>query len=595
MRRRIGRDLIEALERLPRQAPSGGRAAARIRAAATAGRRAARAGAPAPPHLPARPNDRACWRRRSQACAGAPAQAGVVASLLEQRQRRPGARLEPVGPQLLGHAFIEGGRGQRVRLAGRVADAAADPAAIAASAAASRGWVKIALARSSSQVDIDTQRPGERQRALEQRRGGALAPRANACRPAVASRSPAAGGRAAGRVGAELADSARPARGGSRGSRPARSGRCPCCSSQPAKRSCRSLGRLRQRLVGGVADQQVAEAEGVLADELRPVGADELLAHEPREPAGHLAPPRRAPAPRRDGRAGPRPSRTRARRARPGRAGQAGRRAAPGSSAAPATSSSPDSRASATICSTNSGLPSAAPRMPLAGLVRDVAEAARSALRLLGERAARAAPWSRSLSRRPVGAAVEQFRPRHAEQQDRRIARQIGDVVDQVEERLLAPVQVVENTDERPLGAPPTRATCERPRRSPRRVADARSSPSRPRASRRGSLRRDPAAQDLDDRPVRDALPVGEAAARGRRSHRRGRRGTRAASRDLPTPAGPRTVNSWHEPLDTTCSHASVRRRRARAHAPTIGARNRRGAAPEIESSRYAVTGSACP
>ena len=39
-------------------------------------------------------------------------------------------------------------------------------------------------------------------------------------------------------------------------------------------------GRLRQRVVRGVADQQVAEAEGVLARKLRLVRADQLLAHE---------------------------------------------------------------------------------------------------------------------------------------------------------------------------------------------------------------------------------------------------------------------------------------------------------------------------
>ena len=39
-------------------------------------------------------------------------------------------------------------------------------------------------------------------------------------------------------------------------------------------------GRLRERVVGGVADQQVAEAEPVLAGELRPVGPDQPLADE---------------------------------------------------------------------------------------------------------------------------------------------------------------------------------------------------------------------------------------------------------------------------------------------------------------------------
>ena len=50
-----------------------------------------------------------------------------------------------------------------------------------------------------------------------------------------------------------------------------------------------------------------------------------------------------------------------------------------------------------------------------------------------------------------AGPLVEQLRPREAEQQDRRAAREVGDVVDQVEERRLAPVDVVEDDDERPL------------------------------------------------------------------------------------------------------------------------------------------------
>ena len=46
--------------------------------------------------------------------------------------------------------------------------------------------------------------------------------------------------------------------------------------------------RLGERVVGGVADQQVAEAVAVVAGELRAVGADQLAAHEPGEPGRHL-------------------------------------------------------------------------------------------------------------------------------------------------------------------------------------------------------------------------------------------------------------------------------------------------------------------
>ena len=46
--------------------------------------------------------------------------------------------------------------------------------------------------------------------------------------------------------------------------------------------------RLRERVVGGVADQQVPEAEGVLAGKLALVGADELLANERGQARHHL-------------------------------------------------------------------------------------------------------------------------------------------------------------------------------------------------------------------------------------------------------------------------------------------------------------------
>jgi hypothetical protein len=39
-------------------------------------------------------------------------------------------------------------------------------------------------------------------------------------------------------------------------------------------------GRLREGFVGGVANQDVAEAEGILRRELRLVGPDQLLADE---------------------------------------------------------------------------------------------------------------------------------------------------------------------------------------------------------------------------------------------------------------------------------------------------------------------------
>ena len=106
-----------------------------------------------------------------------------------------------------------------------------------------------------------------------------------------------------------------PARGGSRGSRRARPGRRRAPRASPrSARAARPASAFGQRVVGGVADQQVAEAEGVLAGKLGPVGPDQLLAHE-RGQARRRPEPRAGLErlrPRRGGRPGPRPSRARA-------------------------------------------------------------------------------------------------------------------------------------------------------------------------------------------------------------------------------------------------------------------------------------------
>ena len=57
------------------------------------------------------------------------------------------------------------------------------------------------------------------------------------------------------------------------------------------------------------------------------------------------------------------------------------------------------------------------------------------------------------LSASPGGTAVKQLRSRHAEQQDRRIAAEIRDVLDKIEKYGLSPVEIVEDDDERPPGS----------------------------------------------------------------------------------------------------------------------------------------------
>src|SRR5262249_44653252 len=51
----------------------------------------------------------------------------------------------------------------------------------------------------------------------------------------------------------------------------------------------------------------------------------------------------------------------------------------------------------------------------------------------------------------PAGAAIEQLRPSHAKEQDRSAGGEQGNVLDQIEERLLAPLNVIEHADERGL------------------------------------------------------------------------------------------------------------------------------------------------
>ena len=64
----------------------------------------------------------------------------------------------------------------------------------------------------------------------------------------------------------------------------------------------------------------------------------------------------------------------------------------------------------------------------------------------------------------PAAAPVEQLRPRHAEQQDRRAGRQERDVLEQIEEHVLGPLDVVEDGDERPFGRDRLEQLAERPR-----------------------------------------------------------------------------------------------------------------------------------
>ena len=116
---------------------------------------------------------------------------------------------------------------------------------------------------------------------------------------------------------------------------------------------------------------------------------------------------------------------------------------------------------------------------------------------------------------RPGGAALDELRPRHAEQQDRRARGEQRDVLDQVAERLLAPLDVVEDDHERPLGRRLLQRLAKGPGDLLRRCRRLALAEQRADRRRGGLVRRQHVEllQHLDDRPVGDPLAVGEAAA----------------------------------------------------------------------------------
>ena len=115
----------------------------------------------------------------------------------------------------------------------------------------------------------------------------------------------------------------------------------------------------------------------------------------------------------------------------------------------------------------------------------------------------------------PASTSLEQIRASHAEHEDQGVAAEEGDVLDELEQRLLPPVEVVEDADHRPLPRLLLEQLAEGPRdllRGRRRV---RLPEERTERRARGVLRGQRAElfHDLDDRPVGDPVPVGQAAA----------------------------------------------------------------------------------
>ena len=215
-------------------------------------------------------------------------------------------------------------------------------------------------------------------------------------------------------------------------------------------------GRLRKRLVGGVTDQEVAKTECVVAGEQGLLGANEILADERHQPAVDLSFLRRQRnhraavehmtlngaslqhtalgivelvEPRREQRLN-------------GRRNGDLSRSVPVAAVGEHREHLADEERVAAGCLED---PLAQPRVDL----RAGGEPLDQLLRLVRRERLEQDVGGVELAASPGRPAVEQFRTRHAEQQDRCVATEVGDVLDQVEKDWLSPVQIIEHDDER--------------------------------------------------------------------------------------------------------------------------------------------------
>ena len=265
---------------------------------------------------------------------------------------------------------------------------------------------------------------------------------------------------------------------------------------------------------------------------------------------------------------------------------------------------SPSSISIASVSSTNSGLPSAVSTIALG-------ELGRAARPRRGGSRSRSAAWSSvsgssdtvaafSLPPPQAGRDVEQVGARHAQEQDRRAARPVGDVLDEVEERGLAPVDVVEHEHERALA----RRGLEEPPDRPEGLLARRPASATPIScddvpadellvlvalEHRADLRLDDVGQvevgqarrlldRLDHREVRDALAVGQApAAEHRRPARRWPDRNSSTRAGLPDARGPEDREELARRRPRPPPRTPAGAGRAAARGPTIGESRRRG------------------
>ena len=280
--------------------------------------------------------------------------------------------------------------------------------------------------------------------------------------------------------------------------------------------------RLRERVVSRVANQQVSEAEGVLVGKLRLVGAQQLPPDESRERPGklgldwrerlHGAAMEHAPLDRaaleHDSLGGVELVESRGKQCLDRR----GHGKSTAGGVAQKRDHLLDEQRIPFRCLED-------PR-PQSLIGRRAVEEARNEIVGIGRRQ-RLEEYRRrvELAAAPAGTPVEQLWPRHAEQQDRRVAAQVGDVIDEIEKRLLAPVDVIEHDDERRILGNDLQEHAHRPRDLLDRRHEA--PVSEHSLDRTGGgrvqleagkallgLRAQQLLQHLDDRPVRDAFPV---------------------------------------------------------------------------------------
>ena len=312
--------------------------------------------------------------------------------------------------------------------------------------------------------------------------------------------------------------------------------------------------RFRDTVVGGVTDEHVAEAKRVLD---RLVRADQLLAHESREPCARRATPVGSSSPSAShSKSSPMiDARSTISRSSSGSRVEPGGEQVPESSRAPHPAH-PRSATIASSCSTNSGFPSATSRMRVRVAPSSMRAAEQALDQLVGLVVGQR--LERDRVARPGHAGRSSSSSGRARQRSRSGASRVQS----------ASARSGRAASARPSGCPRTTSTSGAARarvleRLAYRPEDSPPALPRRRAAVQARPRHLGLTEDLDERPVGDALAVGKASADEHARLARERRRQLRASRVLPIPGGPNTVTSWQRRSDTPASKAVAERGRA--------------------------------